>query len=300
MKVLDLFAGMGGFSYGLARAGYTVTGVDINPWTGEIFKKNKIGNVLIKDLNRDFINDNPDIITGGPPCRPWSTLNIRKRHKKHEDYSLLERFFEHIFNLKPRIFIFENVPAIRKDSTLASIKKKLTLSEFHIMDIIINYSYFGAATSRKRYFLFGFYRNPGLLSAFSRELSEHSCTPQTVEQAIGKFRYMKEKETPDHEWPKLKTIHKYKDKYRTGKFGWAILEWDKPAPSFGNVMKTYILHPDGKRVISIREALAIFGFGDDFSFPEGMGKGIRYQMVADTVSPMFSFFIGNLIKKLTG
>jgi DNA (cytosine-5)-methyltransferase 1 len=76
---------------------------------------------------------------------------------------------------------------------------------------------------------------------------------------------------PDHVWPNLKTIDKYAENYRTNKFGWYVLNWSEPAPSFGNVMKTYILHPDslnGKpsRVISVREALLVMGFNENTRF----------------------------------
>lgn len=48
----------------------------------------------------------------------------------------------------------------------------------------------------------------------------------------------------DHTWPEFKTIHKYYKFYKTEKYGWYILKWDKPSPSLGNVTKTYVLHPN--------------------------------------------------------
>ena len=50
-------------------------------------------------------------------------------------------------------------------------------------------------------------------------------------------------EIQDHDYPNFRTIEKYRKYYETGKYGWYKLEWEKPAPSFGNVTKTYILHP---------------------------------------------------------
>jgi DNA (cytosine-5)-methyltransferase 1 len=99
---------------------------------------------------------------------------------------------------------------------------------------------------------------------------------------------------PDHVWPELRTINKYRKYYKTGKYGWYILDWKEPAPSFGNVMKTYILHPDAfngrrTRVISVKEALLIMGYDSRFRFPQDYGLGARYQMVVDSVSPTFSY-----------
>ena len=68
-------------------------------------------------------------------------------------------------------------------------------------------------------------------------------------------------------------------------------------------MKTYILHPKGfksknPRVISVKEALLIMGFDDEFKFPDGLGVGNRYQMTVDSVSPIFSKVIAKVIKQL--
>ena len=79
-------------------------------------------------------------------------------------------------------------------------------------------------------------------------------------------------------------------------FGWLILNWDKPAPSFSNVAKAYVLHPDMNRVISVREALLIMGFPEEFRFPPRLGLRTRYQMIADAVSPVFSYALAQAIK----
>jgi site-specific DNA-cytosine methylase len=68
-------------------------------------------------------------------------------------------------------------------------------------------------------------------------------------------------------------------------------------------MKTYTLHPSSwngapPRVISIREALLIMGFDREFSFPEKMSMDSRYQMVADSVSPVFSYASARTIKEM--
>jgi site-specific DNA-cytosine methylase len=44
--------------------------------------------------------------------------------------------------------------------------------------------------------------------------------------------------------------------------------------------------------------MAIMGFSDKFRFPEGMGMGVRYQMVADAVSPVFSEICARVMKEL--
>ena len=293
MKVLDLFCGAGGLSLGFSRSGFSVVGVDIKEISGRIFEINSIGQFVLMDLSKDSISGNFDVIIGGPPCRPWSSLNTRKRERNHEEAKLLDRFFEHVAELKPAVFIMENVPPVANDGGLLEWIKKLQSHGYSICGKIIAYSEWGAATCRKRFFLAGVKRTIAEAMHLWEYINRHRSRPATVREAIYHLSDKSSGEIPDHEWPDLKTIDRYLHKYRSGKFGWYILEWDRPAPSFGNIMKTYILHPSSfkegtPRVISVREAMAIKGFDMSFRFPEGTGLSSRYQMVADAVSPVFS------------
>lgn len=133
-------------------------------------------------------------------------------------------------------------------------------------------------------------------------LESYKSSARTVKDVIGPLKNKKRNELPDHIWPELRTIDKYIDKYKTNKFGWYILEWDKPAPSFGNIMKTYILHPDAfngglKRVISVKEASLIMGFDNNFCFPENGYLSCKYQLIVDSVSPIFSKVLAHVIKQ---
>lgn len=250
-----------------------------------------------------MIDGQYDAIVGGPPCKPWSTVNLTRRGNKHPDYGLLSSFFKHVEHLLPDIFMMENVVPLQKDEMLYRYLRKLHDLKYSISVQTVCYSDYGAATSRRRLVIFGS-RNCdsipicGMLDAYRKKA-------MTVRDAIWKLRNKQKGEISDHEWPELKTITKYMPLYREGRYGWYILKWDKPAPSFGNVMKTYILHPDSfnggeSRVISVRESLLIMGFPQEFTFPEGLGIGTRYQMVADSVSPAFSCAAARVIKQLLG
>jgi len=303
LKVLDLFAGMGGLAIGFKKEGFDVKGYDINPITLEVFKINMIGEAVIKDLSRTVIDEYADVIVGGPPCKPWSNLNITLKGNKHPDYILLDRFFLHIKELQPKCFILENVPPLQNDEKFNQGLEKIRKIGYSVSFKKIVYSEFGASTSRKRLFTVGFI-DGNSAREFFEGLDEYRTDPKTVMESIQSFLQMKKGDFPDHVWPELKTIEKYEEFYKTGKYGWYHLKPDKPAPSFGNVMKTYILHPHAgingysTRVISIREGMSIMGFDSNFKFPEKIGMSIRYQMVADAVSPVFSGICAKIIKEL--
>ncbi|MEM0288088.1 MAG: DNA cytosine methyltransferase [Nitrososphaerota archaeon] len=305
LRVLDLFCGAGGLSLGFKKAGFQVTGVDILEDAGQTYRLNmkNDGKFIQADLSREIMDGQYDIIIGGPPCKPWSSVNTVKRGKVHRDYELLSRFFDHVEYHLPRIFILENVPPVANDETLSKHIKRLVKLGYSVSGRIIAYSEYGAPTRRRRFILFGTRESDAYV--FFDMLSSHLQPAKTVRDAIWKLRDRERGEVADHVWPELRTIPKYMEKYEHGKFGWYILKWDEPAPSFGNVMKTYILHPDalngnGKpsRVISVKEASLIMGFDTNFIFPENVGLGLKYQMIADAVSPVFSYVAAKTIKQM--
>jgi len=297
MRVLDLFSGMGGLSYGFQKAMYTLgieahmTLVDNWKYALESAKMN-LHAVHAETLKMDLRNERPggkyDVVIGGPPCRPWSALNHTKRGKLHGDYSLVRVFFETVHRIKPVAFVMENVPFLAGDPIFTRSLQKMLRSGYSVQYGFFRYSEFGATTKRKRLITVGILN--GKVDDVFKNLAAQKEPPGTVRKAIWDLR--EKRNFPDHEWINPRTISRYMDKYRTGKFGWYFLNWDSPAPSFGNINKTYILHPDGNRVISVREAMRIMGFDDGYVFPESVPVTAKYQMIADAVSPVFSEKLG--------
>lgn len=301
-KVLDIFCGAGGLGIGFKENGFEVDGVDISKHAGRTYEFNKVGSFIEADLSCEIIKGTYEIIIGGPPCKPWSSVNIKKRGQKHPDYHLLSSYFDHIRYHSPKFFLLENVPALANDQIYKINIEKLKKDGYSIIGNKIIYSDFGASIRRRRLIVFGI--KNGDAATFFKELLEYEENARTVKDAIWSLRDKDKDGANDHTWPKLKTIDKYLEYYKTGKFGWYILNWEKPAPSFGNIMKTYILHPDSfngspARVISVKEAALIMGFDKEFRFPAKIGVGLKYQMIVDAVSPVFSRIAANIIREFT-
>lgn len=305
--VLDLFCGAGGLAYGFSRQGFAVRGIDRLPIVKDIFQRNSLGEVEVRDLHWKTENGGADIVVGGPPCRPWSTLNLTRRTNEHANYRLMARFMSHVIQNRPKMFLMENVPAAlsHADKLVERLSAPLVRKGYATQSGTVKYSQYGASTSRSRFILFG--TRTGDPSSFFEELEKHrKRLPGTVRGAIWDLRHAEPGSVPDHQWPILNTIEKYRERYRTGQYGWYRLDWDRPAPSFGNVMKTYTLHPSSwrgnppsePRVISVREALSLMGFPSSYSFPPEMGMGLRYQMVVDSVSPVFSLAAAKTVDNL--
>ena len=101
MKLLDLFCKAGGASMGYHRAGFEVTGVDIEPQKNYPFEFVQ-SDALSLDL--DFLKQF-DVIHASPPCQGYIQRN-KNRETKHP------RLIEPLRNIliqNKRLFIIENV-----------------------------------------------------------------------------------------------------------------------------------------------------------------------------------------------
>jgi DNA (cytosine-5)-methyltransferase 1 len=304
MQVLDLFAGIGGLSIGFGEQEFSVTGIDSEESAGAVYSSAGIGKAITADLSVCSIYTQAAVVIGGPPCRPWSPVNLQKRGTQHDDHGLLTRFIEHVLGLRPAVFIMENVPALRGDESYKESLRLLRKAGYDVDAHILHYERFGAATTRRRLFTAGVRDTGSGAQQFFRLLKRQYQPAQSVREAIWRFRDLPREGFPDHDWSDLKSIGNYRERYASGQYGWRRLEYDAPAPSFGSVAKTYILHPDAglngypERVLSVREVMAIMGFPDTLRFAEGTARARRYQMIANAVSPQVSRAVAAAVRQV--
>ena len=131
VRVLDLFAGIGGFTLGLERAGFeTVAFCEIEPYAQKVLKKNWPGVPIYDDvrtitaerLASDGIR--VDVITGGFPCQDISTAG-RQAGIEGERSGLWSECARLIGELQPRYAIFENVTNLLNGERGAWFKRVL-------------------------------------------------------------------------------------------------------------------------------------------------------------------------------
>ena len=131
MRVLDLFAGIGGFTLGLERAGFeTVAFCEIEPYAQKVLKKNWPGVPVYDDvrtitaerLAADGIG--VDVITGGFPCQDISVAG-NQAGIEGERSGLWTECARLIGELRPRYAIFENVTNLLNGERGAWFKRVL-------------------------------------------------------------------------------------------------------------------------------------------------------------------------------
>jgi len=122
IRVIDLFAGCGGFSCGFEKAGYDiVAAVEFDKMIAKSYSHNHkrtriiAEDIRIADNDKVFKPGDADVIIGGPPCQGFSMAGarIRKNGFLEDPRNYL---FKHYFNIvklvRPKIFIIENVKGI--------------------------------------------------------------------------------------------------------------------------------------------------------------------------------------------
>lgn len=124
LKVIDLFSGAGGLSQGFRDAGFDVISAveidkNLSQTYRENFKKTKIFEEDITKVNSNYLlvnKSNVDVVVGGPPCQGFSMSGKRIRGNgiflNDKRNKLFKEFVRVIKDLKPKIFLMENVPGI--------------------------------------------------------------------------------------------------------------------------------------------------------------------------------------------
>ena len=117
IKILDLFAGIGGFSLGLHSASErfeTTAFVERDKFCQKVLKKNFPRIPIYEDVKEFKPNEEnikPDIITAGFPCQPFSQAG---KQNINDDRNLWSETLRIIKECRPSIFIGENVVGIVK------------------------------------------------------------------------------------------------------------------------------------------------------------------------------------------
>ena len=171
LKVIDLFAGAGGFGLGFQLAGYTVAcSVEIDKWATDTLRKNNPSmEVIHEDITtfqsseaiRQMFSYSPDVIIGGPPCQGFSIAGPAQKDPKDPRNSLFQNFVLWVKSLDPQIFVMENVRGIlsRKnadgESVIDIIQNAFEALNYKTEIWELNAAKYGVPQLRQRVFIVG-------------------------------------------------------------------------------------------------------------------------------------------------
>lgn len=221
----ELFSGCGGLLSGMKHAGIKcvaandfdksacislkINNPNVNLIHGDITDEKIKNKIVEKSLNKKV-----DIVSGGPPCQGFSLAGFRKNNDPRNE--LFKDFYDVLSKIKPKVFVFENVPGLlsyKNGKTFKDIKTLFQNTGYNLVAHKLDFSNYGIPQRRKRVIVIGVRNdikiNPELL--FPKPLTIDNDKKITVKDAI------KSIESMDHngDFPTNKPISKY-EKYITG------------------------------------------------------------------------------------
>jgi DNA (cytosine-5)-methyltransferase 1 len=127
LRSIELFAGAGGLAMGVARAGFQPAQViEWNRWCCDTLRENRARGLAaiahwpdptegdVRGVDFRAHEGRVDLVTGGPPCQPFS---LGGRHRAHLDArDMWPQAVRALREAKPRAFIFENVKGLTRES----------------------------------------------------------------------------------------------------------------------------------------------------------------------------------------
>lgn len=309
-RVVSLFCGAGGLDLGFKEAGFTIAlAIDSDEASIRTHRRNfSRTNALTADLGdigpsgvvghllkKVQIGSRIGVI-GGPPCQGFSRANTSSRAddpRNHLPRLYLDIVRELQAHYVVEFIVIENVLGIRDkkhvstyESLLSGIKKlgfNITEEELCSID-------FGVPQNRRRIVLSCLKAGGGYSVVKPRKKAGY----YTVRQAIGDLeapaffrRDLQTTEIPVHpnHWTMMPKSIRFKNPARKDKDGRSFrrLEWDAPSPTIAFGHREIHVHPNGRRRLSIYEALLLQGFPPHFVLEGTLSQQV--QQVSNAVPP---------------
>lgn len=165
LKVVELFAGIGGFRLGIEQAlgKNNVEFVYINEWdkyAAQTYEKNFGHKPDTRDITTVPTSDIPDhdLLVGGVPCQSWSIAGKRGGFEDSRGNMWFE-CFRILRDKRPKYFLFENVKGLLSHNggkSMERICEELCDCGYAIDFEVLNSKNFGVPQNRERVFIIGF------------------------------------------------------------------------------------------------------------------------------------------------
>lgn len=331
-RVASTFAGGGGSSTGYRMAGYRVGYANefveaardtysANARADTFVDDRDIREVSAEDIFEQLGIDRGqlDVFDGSPPCSPFSTSGKRERGwGKEVKYSdrvqrVDDLFFEYarlVEGLQPKVFVAENVSGLVRGSAIGYFKRILAALKdcgYRVSARVVDAQWVGVPQVRKRLIFVGVRDDLGLdpihPAPFANRIplqvaldlaAEVDDIPDdlTIDPESGEDISL-ERFAVGREARRL-SPGESSDRY----FNLVRPRADLPIPTVtatgGSVGAASVIHPNGRRKLTLREARAACGFPLDYELKGSHEQ--RYERLGRSVPPLMMREIASTIQ----
>ena len=334
LNCIDLFAGAGGFSLAAKNVGLTVTAaIEMNAHACATYQQNIIQDNSTKLYKKNILDISPknirnecffdgaecDIILGGPPCQGFSVHRIKSAGVNDPRNALILRYFEYVAELKPKVFLMENVPGILslgKGKVVEMIEKEFSevgtdngKKGYEVRRYLLNAVDYGVPQNRKRVIFLGISKE---INEYKRNLMFSFFPPiktytSKLDDSLNIYKTLKEAifDLPEPNTNEGKLIPNHTGTSHVvkinGYLGNRQLFWDKPSPTIvgrggGTGGPVIAIHPNLERRFTVRETARIQTFPDNFIFYGSVSS--QYRQIGNAVAVEFAKKIGESMSKI--
>ena len=302
IKVIDLFAGIGGIRLGVEQAFGGVDCVftsEIDKYAVTTYKANFKDSHIFGDIKQIDENDVPDhdVLLAGFPCQPFSQAGLKKGFTDTRGTLFFD--IERILLAKqPKAFLLENVKQLKghdKGRTFQTIINHLNKAGYKVFYEILKARDFGLPQNRERIYIVGF-----LDHSINFEFPKPTNLPTRVGDILDDV--VDEKYTiSDKLWAGHKR-RKEANKLKGKGFGYSL--FNKDSKYTNTISARYykdgseiLIEQENKnpRKLTPREAARLQGFPEDYIIP--VSDAQAYKQFGNSVAVPVIKAIAAEIKK---
>lgn len=328
LNVLDLFCGAGGLSLGFDDAGYNVVaGIDNYQKALETWDLNHNGKTIQCDVSKqnpdeiiNEINEDIDVVIGGPPCKDFSNANQVIDLGRNNLVILFSKF---VSKIQPDVFVIENVRQLttKYDDILNEVYSNLS-SNYDISHRLLDAADYGVPQHRIRAFVVGIKKSKSLYDKPRFPKPTHGGDSESDNNLVTSLEAISDIDEPDNPSDysmKSKHAHLLDDIPEGMNYSFYTEKMGHPDPEFEwrSKFSDYLYKADPNKPIKTlkakpgstsgpfhwnnrrfteQELKRLQTFPDDFEFSTDSYTHIM-RMIGNSVPPLQSLAIANSIKK---
>lgn len=320
-RLVSIFCGAGGLDLGFEQAGFSVPAAyDVRKESINSYNANRDGagagrvadvrELKVERVIADVGEGAVIGLIGGPPCQSFSGANTSDldddpRHSLPDQYARL------VLQLNAKsplhFFAFENVVGLvgpKHAHVFEAMKKKLG-KVFNLSEAILDAYDYGLPQRRRRIIFVGFNKalygskkwippSPLKVRFSVRDAIEGLPEPTHFERGLSESDIAYH---PNHWCMKPKSPKFTNGQMATGSKNrrcFKVLEWTEPSPTVAYGNREVHVHPDGRRRLSVFEAMNLQGFPRSYVLKGTLSSQIT--QVSEAVPPPMGAVIADSIK----